>query len=58
MDVRWNSTYLLLKHLIPYRSTFSVFIATHYGLHDGVKKILDFLELFYDPVVALSGEYH
>ena len=26
MDVRWNSTYIMLKHLLPYRSTFSVFI--------------------------------
>lgn len=30
MDVRWNSTYLMLKHAIPYKSTFSVFIYTHY----------------------------
>lgn len=30
MDVRWNSTYLMLKHLIPYKSTFFVFIQTHY----------------------------
>jgi hypothetical protein len=29
MDVRWNSTYLMLKHLIPYKSTF-VFIETQY----------------------------
>jgi hypothetical protein len=31
MDVRWNSTYLMLKHLLPYKSVFSVFINTHYG---------------------------
>ena len=31
MDVRWNSTYLMLKHLMPYRSMFSVFINTHSG---------------------------
>jgi hypothetical protein len=30
MDVRWNSTYLMLKHLVPYRRTFSVFIETNY----------------------------
>jgi hypothetical protein len=24
MDIRWNSTYLMFKHLVPYRSTFSV----------------------------------
>jgi len=30
IDVRWNATYLMLKHLIPYRSIFSVFINSHY----------------------------
>jgi hypothetical protein len=30
MEVRWNSTYLMLKHLVPYRNTFDVFIQTHY----------------------------
>ena len=35
MDVRWNSTYIMLKHIIPYKSTFSVFITAHYGLVDG-----------------------
>jgi hypothetical protein len=30
MDVRWNSTYLMLKHLVPYNSTFYVFMDTHY----------------------------
>jgi hypothetical protein len=30
MDVRWNSTYLMLKHLVPYKCTFSVFMDTHY----------------------------
>jgi hypothetical protein len=29
MDVRWNSTYLMLKHLLPYKSIFSIFIHTH-----------------------------
>ena len=24
MDVRWNATYLMLKHLMPHKSTFSV----------------------------------
>ena len=69
MDVRWNSTYLMLKHLIPYRSTFSVFIQTHYQQVMGQvlltdahwevgEKILSFLELFYDCTVALSGIYY
>jgi hypothetical protein len=22
MDVRWNSTFLMLKHLVPYQTTF------------------------------------
>jgi hypothetical protein len=26
MDVRWNSTFQMLKHLVPYHSTFSVWI--------------------------------
>jgi hypothetical protein len=32
MDVTWDATYLMLKHLIPHRSMFSVFINSHYGL--------------------------
>ncbi|KAG8072717.1 hypothetical protein GUJ93_ZPchr0006g42464 [Zizania palustris] len=68
MDVRWNSTYLMLKHLIPYKSTFSVFIQTQYHpteretlLSDAhwyiAEKVLTFLELFYDSTVALSAVY-
>jgi hypothetical protein len=30
MDVRWHFTYLMLKHLVPYRRTFSVFLETNY----------------------------
>jgi hypothetical protein len=30
IDVRWNSTYLMLKHLVLYKSTFSVFMDTQY----------------------------
>jgi hypothetical protein len=30
INVRWNSTYLMLKHLILYKNTFSVFMDTHY----------------------------
>jgi hypothetical protein len=40
MDVRWNSTYLMLKHLIPYKSTFSVFIQTHYQQVEGQRPLL------------------
>ena len=31
MDVRWNSTYLMLKHLLSYKNVFSVFINFRYG---------------------------
>ncbi|WVZ93266.1 LOW QUALITY PROTEIN: hypothetical protein U9M48_039261, partial [Paspalum notatum var. saurae] len=48
MDVRWNSTSLMLKHLVPYQSTF--FAAT--------EKLLSFLQFFYDSTVALSGVYY
>ncbi|WVZ98963.1 LOW QUALITY PROTEIN: hypothetical protein U9M48_044333 [Paspalum notatum var. saurae] len=70
MDVRWNSTYLMLKHLVPYKSTFSVFIKTQYPLNRDVtflltdnhwivaEKILSFLELFYESTVALPGVYY
>jgi len=69
MDVRWNSTYLMLKHLIPYRSTFSVFIGAYYGLVNGqpllsdghwvvAEKMMEFLEMFYESTVVLSGVYY
>jgi hypothetical protein len=74
MDVRWNFTYLMLKHLIPYKSIFSVFIHTHYAQEVGQdgqsqtlltpaywdigEKILHFLELFYDCTCTLSGIYY
>jgi hypothetical protein len=31
MDVRWNATYLMLKHLVLYSKGFSVFINSNYG---------------------------
>ena len=69
MDVRWNSTYLMLKQLLPYKEIFSTFIGANYGLVNGepllseghwvvAKKILEFLELFYESTVALSGVYY
>jgi hypothetical protein len=30
MDVRWNSTYLILKHLVSYKNAFSVYISVNY----------------------------
>jgi hypothetical protein len=70
MDVRWNSTFLMRKHLVPYQTTFSVWIKTnHPSKSDGsflltenhwciVEKLLSFLQLFYDSNVALSGVYY
>jgi hypothetical protein len=29
MDVRWNATYLMLKHLVPYKNTFSVYVSAN-----------------------------
>ena len=67
--MRWNSTYLMLKHLIPYISTFSVFFGANYGfvngqplLSDGhwvvAEKMMEFLEMFYESTVVLSGVYY
>jgi hypothetical protein len=70
MDVRWNSTFLMLKHLVPYQTTFSVWIKTNHACKsDGsflltknhwciAEKLLSFLQLFYDCTVALSGDYY
>jgi hypothetical protein len=69
MDVRWNSTFLMLKHLAPYQTTFSVWIKTnHPSKSDGflltenhwciAEKLLSFLQLFYDSTVALPGVYY
>jgi hypothetical protein len=62
MDVRWNSTYLMLKHLMPYRFVFSAFINSQSGYAQQhwyiAEKVLEFLELFYDSTVALSGVYY
>jgi hypothetical protein len=70
MDVRWNSTFLMLKHLVPYQSTFSIWIRTNHPCKvDGsfllsdnhwsiAEKLLSFLQLFYDSTVALSGVYY
>jgi hypothetical protein len=69
MVVRWNSTYLMLKHLVPYKKTFGVFMDTNYprkpsepnlltNLHWYMaKKLLEFLELFYDATMSISSVY-
>jgi hypothetical protein len=65
-----DSTYLMLKYLVPYKETFGVFIDTNYPRKPGepnlltnshwfvVEKLLEFLELFYDATVTLSGVYY
>jgi hypothetical protein len=70
MEVRWNSTYLMLKHLIPHKIPFTTFIQSHYPRAEGApflltdehwiiaEKVLQFLELFYNATVALSGVYY
>ena len=65
MYVRWNSTYLMLKHLLPYKEVFHVFITSNYGStlltaqHWYVaEQIMIFLELFYNSTVVLSGVYY
>jgi hypothetical protein len=58
MAMRWNSTYLMLKHLVSYKKTFCVFMDTNYPRKPGepnlltnshwyvAEKLLEFLELF------------
>ena len=65
MEVKWNSTYLILKHLIPYKDFFSVFINSHYGSElltknhwYAVEKVMEFLQLLYDSTILLSGVYY
>ena len=70
MEVRWNSTYLMLKHLFPHKVPFTTFIHAQYPRTEGGQlfltdehwvmgeKVLKFLELFYDATVALSGVYY
>jgi hypothetical protein len=70
MAVRWNSTYLMLKNLVLYKETFGVFMETNYPRKQGetqfltnshwyvAEKLLEFLELFYDATVTLSGVYY
>jgi hypothetical protein len=55
----------MLKHLLPYKSVFFVFINTHYGYpllneqHCYVaEKVLEFLELFYESTIVLSSVYY
>jgi hypothetical protein len=70
MDVRWNSTFLMLKHPFSHKTLFTTFIYAQYPRTEGepllltdehwvvAQKMLSFLELFYDSIVALSGMYY
>jgi hypothetical protein len=68
MNVRWNSTYLMLKHLLPYKDIFSVFIHTNYRGANGTlltpdhwyvaEHILQFIEQFYLSTVSLPDIYY
>ena len=65
MDVRWNSTYLMLKHLLPYKEVFHVWLNSNYGCElltlqhwHVAEQIMIFLEIFYDCTVVLSGVYY
>jgi hypothetical protein len=64
MDVRWNSTYLMLKTLLPHKVTFTTLIHANYPKgkegellltkqHWAVaEKVFKFLELFYEAIVC------
>ncbi|WVZ54333.1 hypothetical protein U9M48_005145 [Paspalum notatum var. saurae] len=72
MSVKWNSTYLMLKHLLLHRESFDMFIQTHYPKGKGqnppplltpdhwyvAQVVLSFLELSYDSTCVLSGVYY
>jgi hypothetical protein len=68
VDVRWNAIYLMLKHVVSYKRTFSVFISANYPtggeslLTDDhwyvIEHMLKFLGLFYISTVSLSGVYY
>jgi hypothetical protein len=67
MDVRWNATYLMLKHVVLYKSTFSVFISANYPVAGEpllteehwyvAEHMLQFLVLFYLSTISLFGVY-
>ena len=70
MEVRWNSTYLMLKTLITHKEPFTTFIQANYPRGENgellitkkhwavAQKNFKFLELFYDATVALSSVYY
>jgi hypothetical protein len=68
MDMRRNATYLMLKHVVPYKRIFSMFISANYPAACEpllieehwyvVEHILQFLGLFYLSTISLSGVYY
>jgi hypothetical protein len=65
MDISWNSTYLMLKHLLSYKDVFHVWLNSNYGselltAHHWyvAEQIMVFLQLFYEATVVLSGVYY
>ncbi|KAK2663377.1 hypothetical protein Ddye_001951 [Dipteronia dyeriana] len=69
MPVRWNSTYLMLKSALPYGLEITSFYnlntinnTRHEKLTEGdwyvVKVFVEFLTVFYDATVELSGVYY
>ncbi|XP_066163515.1 zinc finger BED domain-containing protein RICESLEEPER 1-like [Oryza sativa Japonica Group] len=69
-DHRWNTTYLMLRHVLPYKDLLTVFLQSNNATNsDGqlimseptwyvVEKFAAFLEIFHDATVALSGVYY
>ncbi|KAJ1259047.1 hypothetical protein BS78_10G123300 [Paspalum vaginatum] len=56
IDVRWNSSFFMLKHLLPHREGAPPLLTNnHWSI---AEKMLIFLQLFYDSTVALSGVYY
>ena len=65
MDVRWNSTYDMLKIVIPDKRNLTLFVNSNYGTillteqdWHAAEVLLDFLEILSDATHALSGVYY
>jgi hypothetical protein len=69
MPIRWNSTYLMINHVLPDKVHFTEFINQHYKTNDGsplltaetwhiLEVMNQFFQLFYESTVALSGVYY
>src|SRR5579862_9877567 len=69
MPIRWNSTYLMLKSALPYGKEITSFYNLNTANNPGCEKLTDgdwyvanvfveFLKVFYDATVELSGVYY